>query len=243
MTPPARWLDLRRHTPARVALGRVGNAVPTSAHLAFQADHAAARDAVHAALDVERLRRDLAGHGLASQLVRSVCPDRGTYLLRPDLGRRLAPHDLAPAPGRLAFVVGDGLSAVAVQRHAPALLAAVVPVLEPQASIVIATQARVALGDAIGAALAATAVIVLIGERPGLSAADSLGVYITWAPRLGRSDAERNCLSNIRPAGMPVAEAARRLIWLVGEIRRRGLSGVALKDDTPYDRSTEVLGT
>lgn len=244
MTVPAPWRDLRRFTPARIALDRAGNAVPTAAHLAFQADHAAARDAVHAALDVPRLRADLAARGLASRAVRSACPDRRTYLLRPDLGRALHPDDratLRPAPGRLAFVLCDGLSALAVQRHAPALLALVVPVLEPAAKIVIACQGRVALGDDIGAALRATAVAVLIGERPGLSAPDSLGIYLTWAPRPGRTDAERNCLSNIRPEGMALAEAARRLIWLVGGMRRMERSGIALKDETPESAAPQLL--
>ncbi len=250
-TPPTLWRDLRRFTPARVALGRAGNAQPTAAHLAFQADHAAARDAVHAALDVAALQADLAAAGLAARVVRSACPDRRTYLLRPDLGRRLGDADrtvlaAAPVTGRLAFVVCDGLSAVAVQRHAVPLLAAIVPALEPDGAIVIATQGRVALGDDIGAALGASAVIVLIGERPGLSTPDSLGAYLTWQPRPGRSDAERNCLSNIRPAGMAVPEAARKLIWLVGEMWRLGLSGVALKDEAPQiaqDSSTSVLIT
>jgi ethanolamine ammonia-lyase small subunit len=236
-SPPTLWRDLRRFTPARVALGRVGAGLPTAAHLAFQADHAAARDAVHAELDVATLQAELTGFGLASTSVRSACPDRPTYLRRPDLGRQLDPADrkalaASPAPG-LAFVVCDGLSATAVQRHAAPLLALIVPRLEPAGSIVIAGQGRVALGDAIGEALGAAAVVVLIGERPGLSAPDSLSVYLTWAPRRGRADAERNCLSNIRPEGLPLAEAARKLAWLVGEMRRRRLTGVALKDEAP----------
>lgn len=249
MTAPSLWRDLRRFTPARVALGRVGAGLPTAAHLAFQADHAAARDAVHTALDVGKLTADLAAAGLAARTVRSACPDRPTYLRRPDLGRALDPADRAalaasPTPG-LAFVVCDGLSALAVQRHAAPLLALLVPALEPTASIVVARQGRVALGDDIGEALGAAAVAVLIGERPGLSTPDSLGVYLTWAPRRGRSDAERNCLSNIRPEGLPLAEAARKLAWLVGEMRRRGLTGVALKDEAPaaQDRLTSVEST
>ena len=244
--PPTLWRDLRRFTPARVALGRAGAGLPTAAHLAFQADHAAARDAVHTALDVDRLLADLAAAGLAAQVVGSACPDRPTYLRRPDLGRRLDPADRAalaasPAPG-LLFVVCDGLSATAVQRHAAPLLALLVPALAPAGRIVIARQGRVALGDDIGAALGAAAVAVLIGERPGLSAPDSLGVYLTWAPRPGRTDAERNCLSNVRPEGMPVAEAARKLAWLVAEMHRLRLTGVALKDEAPprQDRLTSV---
>jgi ethanolamine ammonia-lyase small subunit len=248
--PPVLWRDLRRFTPARVALGRVGAGLPTAAHLAFQADHAAARDAVHAALDVDRLQSELDAAGLASTVVRSACPDRPTYLRRPDLGRRLDPADRAalaasPAPGRLAFVVCDGLSALAVRRHAAALLALIVPVLQGDGRIVIATQGRVALGDDIGEALGASAVAVLIGERPGLSTPDSLGVYLTFAPRVGRTDAERNCLSNIRPEGMPLADAARKLGWLTADMRRRGLTGVDLKDEAPLpqDRLTSVPST
>ena len=248
---PAIWRDLRRFTPARVALGRVGAGLPTAAHLAFQADHAVARDAVHAALDVDALQADLAAHGLPASAVHSACPDRPTFLRRPDLGRELDPADRArlaarPAPG-LAFVVCDGLSALAVQRHAAPLLGLIVPALEPSGKIVLARQGRVALGDDIGEAMGAQAVAVLIGERPGLSAPDSLGVYLTWAPSRGRTDAQRNCLSNIRPEGMPIAEAARKLIWLVGEMRARRLTGVALKDEAPalpaQDRLISVLST
>ena len=251
--PPALWRDLRRFTPARVALGRAGNGLPTAAHLAFQADHAAARDAVHAELDVATLQSALAAAGLTARLVRSACPDRQTYLRRPDLGRSLADADAAalaadPTPGKLAFVVCDGLSALAVQHHAAGLLARIVPALEPTAVIVIARQGRVALGDDIGAALGASAVVVLIGERPGLSSPDSLGAYLTWQPQRGRSDAERNCVSNIRPAGLPVSAAACKLGWLVREMLQRRLSGVALKDEAPQlasdqDRSTSVLNT
>jgi ethanolamine ammonia-lyase small subunit len=238
MTAPTRWTDLRRYTSARVALGRAGNGLPTAAHLAFQADHAAARDAVHAALDVEALLADL---GRPATVVRSAAPDRATYLLRPDLGRSLHPEcQLEPQPGCIAVVIADGLSATAAQRHAAALVA----LLGHHGPIVIATQARVALGDAIGAALQAEAVLVLIGERPGLSSADSLGAYLTWQPKPGRTDAERNCVSNIRPDGLPLPEAAAKLRWLLAEMRRLRLSGVALKDEQPvYGKSIEVETT
>lgn len=229
MTTPARWTDLRQFTPARVALGRAGNGVPTAPHLAFQAAHAAARDAVHAELDVAALQDAL---GLPSLVVRSAAADRRSYLLRPDLGRRL-PEDAAArlpvTPGAMLFVVCDGLSAIAVQRHAPALLT----LMQPTTPVVIATQGRVALGDAIGAAMQAAAVAVLIGERPGLSSADSLGVYLTWQPRLGRTDAERNCISNIRPDGLPIGAAAAKLQWLIAEMGRLRLTGVNLKDEQP----------
>jgi ethanolamine ammonia-lyase small subunit len=232
--PPARWTDLRRFTPARVALGRAGNGLPTAAHLAFQAAHAAARDAVNASLDVPALRNELNTAGLRSINVRSEAPDRRTYLLRPDLGRRLSDRTAIPAmPGAVLFVVCDGLSAIAVQRHAAALLRRVVPVLGGAAPVVIVQQGRVAIGDDIGEAMGAEAVAVLIGERPGLTAADSLGVYLTWEPRRGRTDAERNCISNIRPEGLPPEAAAAKLLWLIGAMRRLRLTGIGLKDEQP----------
>ncbi len=225
-----------------MALGRAGNGLPTGAHLDFQAAHAAARDAVHATLDVGTLQGELAQVGLTSIAVHSAAADRRRYLLRPDLGRRLRDTDrvrlaATPAHDALLFVVCDGLSAVAVQRHAAALLARVVPMLHAGgqhiAPIVIAEQGRVALGDDIGEALGATAVAVLIGERPGLSAADSLGVYLTWQPHRGRTDAERNCISNIRAEGLPPAAAAEKLHWLIGAMQRLQLTGVDLKDEQP----------
>ena len=239
MSAPTLWQDLRRFTPARVALGRAGNALPTAAHLEFQAAHAAARDAVHAELDTDRLAADLAAANLTSTIVHSACPDRRTYLLRPDLGRRLAnTTSLAPQPG-IAFVICDGLSATAAQRHAASLLAQVMPALAQSGPVVIARQGRVALGDEIGAALGAQAVAVLIGERPGLSTPDSLGIYLTWAPRPGRTDAERNCISNIRPEGLPIPDAAAKLLWLIAAMRRLRATGITLKDEQPAQVSQE----
>jgi ethanolamine ammonia-lyase small subunit len=232
--------DLRRFTPARVGLGRAGNGLPTAAHLDFQAAHAAARDAVHAVLDVPELQTALTAAGIASLAVHSAAPDRRTYLLRPDLGRRLRATDrgtLPSTPGALVFVICDGLSATAVQRHAVPLLTA----LRPDAPVIIAEQGRVALGDDIGQALGAEAVAVLIGERPGLSAADSLGLYLTWQPRLGRTDAERNCISNIRPDGLPIAAAADKLRWLIAAMRRLRLTGIDLKDEQSPGQSPEQL--
>ena len=240
MTLPADpWADLRRHTPARIALGRAGSSLPTAELLRFAAAHAQARDAVHIALDNAALARDLAALGLAPLIVRSRAPDRETYLRRPDLGRRLAPTDAqrlqaaAAGPVDLALVLGDGLSAMALQQHAAPLLAALLPLLAPGLRLappVLATQARVALADEIGALLQANVVLILLGERPGLSAPDSLGAYLTHAPQIGCHDAQRNCVSNIRPAGLPLDLAARRLAWLLHESRRRQLSGVGLKD-------------
>jgi len=236
MSGIARWTDLRRFTPARVGLGRAGNGLPTRAHLDFLEAHAQARDAVHSALDVPALRVALAPE--PTVLVHSAAPDRATYLLRPDLGRRLAEATLLPAaPCDLAIVIADGLCAIGVQHHAPLLLARVLPALRRAgtrvAPLVIAQQARVAIGDPIGALLGARAVAVLIGERPGLSAPHSLGAYLTWAPRPGRTDAERNCISNIRPDGFDYDAAAAKFLWLVGAMFDARLSGVALKDEQP----------
>lgn len=232
MTTPTPWRDLRRFTDARVGLGRAGTAQPTAAHLDFQEAHARARDAVWSALDVAALEAAIARPVLR---VRSAAADRRDYLLRPDLGRRLAEGSALPAaPGRIALVVADGLCATGVQRHAPGVLDLLVPALPlPAAPIVVAEQARVALGDDIGAAMGAAAVVVLIGERPGLSTTDSLGLYITWAPRRGRTDAERNCISNVRPGGLSYADAAAKAAWLLCAAAALGATGVALKDEMP----------
>lgn len=236
------WSRLRAHTAARIGLGRAGASLPTAAHLAFQQAHAAARDAVHTPLDVAALRAGLQALGEAPLHVHSRAPDRATYLQRPDLGRRLSEPSAATlaavqaAPTDLAFVLADGLSALALQRQALPLFTALRERLQAEggwswAPPVVATQARVALGDEVGALLNARCVVVLIGERPGLSAPDSLGVYFSWAPRPGLVDAQRNCLSNVRPEGLPPAAAAAKLHTLLREARTRQLSGVALKDE------------
>jgi ethanolamine ammonia-lyase small subunit len=232
------WAVLRSATRARVALGRAGDALPTARELEFRAAHAAARDAVHSPLDVDRLRADLGGKVLSDVLVvASAAPDRATYLQRPDLGRRLAEGTTLPRTGAdLAVVLADGLSPRAVHPHGPGLAAALLERLAgwSVAPLVVATQARVALGDAIGAALGVRAVVVLVGERPGLSSADSLGVYLTWDPRPGRVDSERNCVSNVRPPhGLSYAQAATTVAALLGAARELGASGVALKDEGP----------
>jgi ethanolamine ammonia-lyase small subunit len=234
VSAPARWHDLRRFTPARVALGRAGNALPTAAHLDFVESHARARDAVWSVLDVAALQAALR---VPSIVVRSAAEDRATYLRRPDQGRRLA-TPIETAPCDLAIIIADGLCAAGVQAHAPAIVAALLPRLATTvAPIVIATQARVAIGDPIGEALGARAVLVLIGERPGLSAPDSVGAYLTWDPRPGRTDAERNCVSNIRPAGFAPADAAAKLAWLIEAMFAAQTSGVALKDEQPMQPS------
>lgn len=244
LVQPNPWEALRRFTDARIALGRVGSSLPTEKVLDFGVAHALARDAVHAALDLPRLVADLTPIEAAPLIVQSQAADRREYLLRPDLGRALAPHDAAPLcaavpPAELAFVLGDGLSAVAVQQHAAPLLAELLPLLRHRwriAPLVIATQARVAIGDDIGERLCARLVVVLIGERPGLSSPDSLGAYLTFEPRRGRTDAERNCISNIRPGGLAYADAARRLAWLIAAALDRRLTGVGLSDESDGQR-------
>ena len=239
-TPPDPWAELRRHTPARIALGRAGTSLPTSEVLRFAAAHAAARDAVHLPLDVAALRAELRAHGFDAATATSRAASRAEYLTRPDLGRQLALGDDDAASGdaasALCIVVADGLSAIAAQRHAAPLLAALRDAGVVAQRLVVATQARVALGDAIGERVGALLVLVLIGERPGLSSPDSLGAYLTWAPTTGCVDSERNCVSNIRPEGLPVADAARRIAWLVRESRRRRVTGIGLKDDSEVPR-------
>lgn len=241
---PARWLSLRALTPARIGLGRAGSGVPTAELLGFGLAHARARDAVHRALDVAPVVEGLMGLGLAPVVARSAAEDRATYLRRPDLGRRLADGQAIPRCGNdLGLVVADGLSALAVERHAVPLISALIA-LAPQrwagAGCVVALQGRVALGDGIGAAMGAKLVVVLIGERPGLSSPDSLGAYLTWAPRVGRVDAERNCVSNIRPQGLGYEAAARRVDWLAAAGLARGLTGVGLKDETGIENQGQT---
>lgn len=232
-------LSLRQLTPARVSLERTGNSLATSELLEFRLAQARARDAVHVPLDVPSLRAELRGIGVESLAVASAARDRTEYLRRPDLGRRLDVTSRAslevPIEGaKTVFVVADGLSAIAVHRHAPPLLGLVKRELESGgetiAPVIIATQARVAIGDEIGAALGAEMAVVLIGERPGLSAPDSLGIYLTWQPKPGRTDAERNCISNIRPEGLSYEAAAFKLLFLIREARGLKLSGVQLKE-------------
>lgn len=236
MKPPVvadPWSALKAATPARIALGRAGGSLPTGAVLDFALDHARARDAVLAAVDFEALAERI---GRPCQRVASAAPDRATYLRRPDLGRRLAEGQSLPSrPCDLLLVVADGLSAAAVQAHAAPLIAALPPDLR-EAPVVLARQARVALGDEIGERMGARMVAVLIGERPGLSSPDSLGVYLTYGPRVGRTDAERNCISNIRPGGLTYEDAAARLAWLIREGFKRRLTGVELKDQSDLAR-------
>jgi ethanolamine ammonia-lyase small subunit len=236
------WAVLRGYTAARVGLGRAGDAVPTGRLLEFEMAHAMARDAVHTAVDFESVRGQLPG--LVTVAVRSAAPDRAAYLRQPDLGRRLAAGCAVSSGSGLSgsggcdvvFVIADGLSARAVHDHGAPMLRTVLAGLEGWVvgPVVLATQARVALGDEIGERLGAGLVVVLIGERPGLSAADSLGIYLTAAPRVGRRDNERNCISNVHPPdGLGYRAASAKLIHLMTEARRLGITGVGLKDDLP----------
>lgn len=235
------WTALREFTRARIALGRTGASQPTEALLSFTRAHALARDAVHEPLPAEAIAQSLRDVGLGAIHARSRAADRPEYLRRPDLGRRLddASRDRllrirADAPVDAVFVVADGLSAFAASRHAVPLLCAVRPLLPGWSwgPVIVAEQSRVALGDEIGECLGARLVAMLIGERPGLSSPDSLGVYLTWSPHVGCVDAQRNCISNIRPEGLPVEAAAHKLALLAQGAKRLGASGIALKDDS-----------
>lgn len=245
MTTPAPdpWHALRRHTAARIALGRAGASLPTAEWLRFAQAHALARDAVHLPFDVDGLAAALQAHAFEVIVTGSAAPDRATYLTRPDLGRRLPDAEagrLAALPGggaEVVAVVGDGLSARGVHAHAVPLLVDLRSRLETAGftlgPVVLARQCRVALGDPIALARGARAVAVLLGERPGLSSPDSLGAYLTWQPRAGMADSARNCVSNIRPPeGLAYAEAAHKIAWLLAAARTRGATGVELKDES-----------
>jgi ethanolamine ammonia-lyase small subunit len=226
---------LRSYTPARIGLQRTGVSLGTRPLLDFQLAHARARDAVHAAIDVRMLCDELRRSGLAALALESRARDRATYLRRPDFGRSLSKESaklLTPGEYDAVFVIADGLSALAVERHALRLLREVLPLIAGWrlAPVCVVEQGRVAVGDAVGEALGAALTVMLIGERPGLSSPDSLGAYITWAPRLGRKDSERNCISNIREEGLGYAAAAGRLQYYMQEASRRHLTGLEIKD-------------
>ena len=236
---PGPWDTLRRLTAARIGLKRSGASLATAPLLEFQLAHARARDAVHQALDGGSLERNLAGLGLPVLRITSQAKDRAQFLMRPDLGRQLSPEaerTLAAKKGTydIAFVISDGLSASAAQKHAAPLLAEIIPALKDWrlAPLVIVGLGRVGAGDAVAAGLNATSVVILLGERPGLTAPDSLGAYLTWKPRPGTTEADRNCVSNIRPEGVRYADAARTIVHLLRAMRSGGVSGIALKDDS-----------
>ena len=248
-------LELRRLTPARIALGRTGTSMPTSAQLDFQYAHAQARDAVHLPFDHMGLSSKLAERGRESLLLHSAATDRNSYLQRPDLGRKLSDEsaqtlrDYAlshPGGVDLAIVVADGLSALAVHRHTLPFLAR----MEEQTAaegwslspVILVEQGRVAVADEIGELLGAKMVVILIGERPGLSSPDSLGLYFTYNPKVGLTDAYRNCISNVRLEGLSYGMAAHRLLYLMREACRRQLSGVSLKDEAQVQTLESDIG-
>lgn len=238
------WLELRRLTPARIALGRTGTSIPTRAQLDFQYAHAQARDAVHLPFDHVALSTQLAERGHESLLLHSAAVDRNSYLQRPDLGRKLNDASAkclreyaAAHPGGvdLVIVIADGLSALAVHRHALPFLARLDEQIAAEgwtvAPLILVEQGRVAVADEIGELLGAKMTVILIGERPGLSSPDSLGLYFTYNPKIGLTDAWRNCISNVRLEGLSYGMAAHRLLYLMREACRRQLSGVNLKDE------------
>ncbi|WP_426134555.1 ethanolamine ammonia-lyase subunit EutC [Pseudomonas sp. PWP3-1b2] len=242
--PDNPWLELRRLTPARIALGRTGTSIPTSAQLDFQFAHAQARDAVHLPFDHAGLSSQMAERGRDTLLLHSAAADRHLYLQRPDLGRRLSDEsaqslrDYAAAnPGGvdLAVVVADGLSALAVHKHTLPFLTRMEEHIQAEgwslSPVILVEQGRVAVADEVGQLLGAKMVVILIGERPGLSSPDSLGLYFTYNPKVGLTDAYRNCISNVRLEGLSYGMAAHRLLYLMKEACRRQLSGVNLKDE------------
>lgn len=246
------WHELRNFTSARIALGRSGNSVPTKELLSFQLDHAQAMDAVHCALDIDAFIENLSHSNPVIQhtsqppiKAQSKAADRFMYLQRPDLGRQLddacwrhlqAIHRSASTPFDLAIVVADGLSSVAIQNHAKPVIEYLLSSLKEDerpwrvAPITVVNQGRVAVGDDVGECLQAQMVLVLIGERPGLTSPDSMGIYLTWHARRGSKDSDRNCISNIRPQGLGYKDACQRAIYLLKEARRLELSGINLKD-------------
>jgi ethanolamine ammonia-lyase small subunit len=238
------WRSLRKFTTARIGLGRAGISQPTKHHLDFQLAHARARDAVHSELDIEKLQQNLNVHSYTSIHLRSAAGSRSIYLQRPDLGRRLddnseqhlqALEGGPPHTYDIAFIIADGLSAFAVEEHAVNFLNFITEKLKKEnwkiAPIVIVEQGRVAVSDEIGSLLGADQAVILIGERPGLSSPDSLGIYLTFDPKIDRNDADRNCISNVRTEGQSYKGAAHKLFYLLSEARRRKYSGVNLKDE------------
>ncbi len=246
------WQHLKPHTAARIALGRTGVSLPTQEILDFGLAHAMARDAVHLPLDVSALCAEIVAAGFATIAVESATNNRQTYLLRPDLGRRLSEASasaLSTHPQKgfdLVILVGDGLSSMAIKNHALPMLQALLRQIPSEwkvAPIVVASQARVALSDEVGSLLHAKLVLMLVGERPGLSSPDSLGMYLTYAPKVGRADSERNCISNVRPEGLQYQAAAYKAMWLAREALRTQCTGVGLKDESDVNavKSEELL--
>ncbi|MET0431242.1 MAG: ethanolamine ammonia-lyase subunit EutC [Hyphomicrobium sp.] len=253
------WANLKQFTDARIGLGRSGSAMPTREVLNFALSHAMARDAVTTPIDWTPIETGLADLGLATLRVASAANDRSEYLRRPDLGRKLSDHsrealvrasELEAERPDLVVVVGDGLSSMAISANTVQYLKALLPHVVKAgwrlSPVLLADDARVALGDEAGEILGGKAVLVLIGERPGLSSPDSLGIYLTFSPRVGIKDADRNCISNIRQRGLSYEEGAFKTAWLLREAFRRGLTGVNLKDESQFliegEKGRELIG-
>ncbi len=241
------WANLKQFTDARIGLGRSGSAMPTHEVLDFALSHAMARDAVTTPIDWAPIETGLADLGLPTLRIGSAARDRSEYLRRPDLGRKLSDHsrealvrasEIEAERPDLVVVVGDGLSSMAVAANTVAYMTALLPHVIKSgwrlSPVLLAGDARVALGDEVGEILGGKAVLVLIGERPGLSSPDSLGIYLTLSPRVGIKDADRNCISNIRQRGLSYEEGAFKTAWLLREAFRRGLTGVGLKDESQF---------
>lgn len=233
------WASLKSFTAARIAIGRTGNSIPLQQVLAFKLAHAHARDAVYSKLDIDALRDSLSQFDLPVHHLHSRAIHREKYLTRPDCGRQLdepsAQQLQNQPPVTIALIIADGLSATAINQYAVALLQLIIPKLVAanmgKLSISLVEQGRVAVADEIGQAFAATLSVILIGERPGLTAPDSMSAYLTYKPQVGLTDEARNCISNIRPEGLDIPAAADKLFYLIAEALRRKLSGIALKDN------------
>lgn len=248
-TPPEdAWHSLKRFTSARIALGSAGTSLPSKAHLEFLLAHALARDAVNIPLDLRKLEQVLASQGLQSICIKSLAESHRVYLQRPDKGRLLNPQSLAriehaaieqPSPPDLALIVADGLSSKAIENHAALFIELLVPRLYEKgysiSPICLVEHGRVAIGDPISELFSARMAVVIIGERPGLSSPDSMGIYFTYQAKSGKTDAERNCISNIHHNGLSYQRAVEKLLFLVCEADRLKLSGIHLKDETPVD--------
>jgi ethanolamine ammonia-lyase small subunit len=237
------WRSLKQHTDARIALGRTGNSLPTKELLHFGMSHALAKDAIYKEMEVEKIQNFLREHNISSVLVSSRAKDKKEYLINPNLGRQLSEESSNlllqqnVEKGNIAIIFADGLSAAAINLNAIPVLLEIRAALKGSkfnlSPVIIAKHARVALSDEIGESLKSDASIMLIGERPGLSSPDSLGVYLTWNPKKGCNDSERNCISNVRPQGLSYQQAAFKTFWLLKEAKKLNMSGIHLKDESP----------